>query len=309
MSRLHRFLKASVPYRGRRFLKSRLKKYLGALGTSNPPALPPADFRGLTDDPLAALARGNGSPVIIDVPLRRCRTFQELGFLAIAGSANPFLMTIQWLQETGHDSYVESPLKKYYDAVHLATGADKLGIDNLKLRSYSPLHVDAPWRNPPGESVYQRRARTVRREAEAYGKNLTIEDGWRAFGPMTDTMGEFEFQRLSFISGSIASNGYKVSDFRSYPTGNLMLTKNNEWAVLIDDGNHRVSALGVYHYAKTPIVLNPSKTIRWSDAESWPAVQQGAMTAKEARQVFDRIFAGRQPDAVAAVWPPAEASS
>lgn len=308
MSRLHQLLKACVPNRIRRSLKSRLKRRLLALGSSNPPVLPPADFRGLIDDPLSALARGNGSPVIIEVPLSRCRTFQELGFLATPDSANPFLMTLQWAQVAGHDTYDKSPLKKYYDTVRLTTGADKLGIDSAQMRTYSPLHVDAPWRNPPGEAVYQRRARTVRREAKAYGKTLTINDGWRAFGPMTDSMGEFEFQRLLFISNSIAHNGYNISDFQSYPTGNLMLTGDNEWAVLIDDGNHRVSALGVYHYKRTPIILDPLKTIRRSDAASWPAVQQGAMTSEEARQVFDRIFSGRQPDAVAAVWPPAEAN-
>lgn len=309
MSKLHQLLKACVPTTIRRSLKSRLKRRLGAAAVSKPAVLPPADFRGLIDDPLSALARGNGSPVIIEVPLSRCRTFQELGFLATADSANPFLMTVQWAQAEGHDTYAKSPLKQYYDTVQLATGADKLGLDNPKLRSYSPLHVDAPWRNSPGEAVYERRARTVRREAEAYGSDLTIKDGWRVYGPMTDSMGKFEFQRLLSVFSSIAANGYELVDFRSYPTGNLMLTEDQEWAVWIDDGNHRVSVLSILHYEKTPIVLNPLNTIRWSDAESWPAVQQGAMTAEEARQVFERIFSGRQPDAVAAVWPPAEASS
>ena len=84
-----------------------------------------------------------------------------------------------------------------------------------------------------------------------------------------------------------------------------MLRGTDEWAVWIDNGNHRVSAMASLQYEEVPIILRPRKTIRRSEADKWPAVREGVMTEEEAREVFDRIFEGRQPAAVSAVWPPA----
>ncbi|TVP45512.1 MAG: hypothetical protein EA345_14120 [Halomonas sp.] len=290
-------------------MKRRLQKRLGVSGSSGSDKRPPADFRGLLNDPVAALARANGSPVIIDVPLSRCRTFQELGFLATPDSANPFVMTVQWAQKTGDNSYAGSPLEKYYATVQPTTGADKLGIDNASLRTYPPLHVDAPWRNPPGEAVYQRRARTVRREAQVYGKSLALSDGWRTYGPMTDSMGQLEFQRLMSVTRSIIEVGYDTLDPFNHINAWLLVADDGNWSVWIMDGLHRTCVLGALNFLEIPILIQGVNIINRADADDWPAVQQGALTAEEARQVFDRIFAGQQPDGIAAVWPPAQARS
>lgn len=304
MSKLYQIIKTCVPKTVRRTVKSRLIKHLGVSSPQTPAKLPPADFRGLINDPTTALARANGSPVIINVPINRCRTFKELGFLATRDSANPFVMTVQWAQATRHDTYAGSPLERYYATVQFTTGAEKLGIDNGTLRTYPPLYVDAPWRNPPGEAVYQRRARTVRREVHGFGKSLTLNDGWRTYGPVTYSMGKFEFERLMLVTRSIVEAGYNVVDPNNHINAWLLLVEDGSWSVWIMDGLHRTCVLGALNFSEIPVLIQVANIVKRSGAEQWPAVQQGALTADEGRQVFDRIFAGHQPAAVTDVWPP-----
>lgn len=312
MSILRKLYKTVTPITFRRLLRRRVK----ALVFHGPYISPPSDFRGLIEDPVSALKRANGSRVIIDVPLSCCRSFKELGYEVTLDSCNPYVMTIRWARDMGRDSYKGSPMEMYYTIAQPAHGAEKLGIDSSKLREYPPLYVEVPWRSAPGEHVYQRRLKTVKREVSAFSKSLSqeevgtfstdlsIKDGWRHYGPMSDSMGCFEVRRLMHIYNSISANGYSVKHLDDHITGNLMLRENGHWSVLIDNGNHRIAAMANLQYKKVPIIINPSQVIRRSEVHKWPAVEQGIMTVEEAKEVFDRIFEGRQPPAISAVWPP-----
>ena len=297
----HHLMSKLLPPKLRAAIAAKLRRHLRALGFPQARDVAAVDLRGASIDPLAALERANTPRVLVDVPLSRFRAFQEIGFDVRPEGPNPFVRTVRWLRTNPSGTYASSPLASYYASVQPQTGVDLLGVDNEHLLALPAIWTDAPWRSASGKHVYRRRDNTTRTESRAYRHDLCIEDGWRFFGPVSEAMGEFELNRLKAVHDSISDRGYHVSPLESHMTGRL-LRDGDTWAVFLMQGQHRTCAAAALGYVTLPIILRPHGIVDRRKAADWPAVQQGALNAGEARQVFDRILWGTPPPYVASRW-------
>lgn len=68
----------------------------------------PVDLRGKIDDPIAARYLVADKPVLLEVPLERCRGLAPLGFSLGPDTLHPFVVTVRALMENPHLSYDET---------------------------------------------------------------------------------------------------------------------------------------------------------------------------------------------------------
>jgi ParB-like chromosome segregation protein Spo0J len=65
----------------------------------------------------------------------------------------------------------------------------------------------------------------------------------------------------------------------------------------VTSGTHRVPALIGLGYVSIPMVVRyPARRVRIEDAGVWPGVLCGDFSRDEAEALYERVFAGRDPD-------------
>lgn len=279
--------------------------------TWTPASMPPLDLRGT--DPMEALAYAGRRSVLVEVPLARCRGLFPMAFPCTRDAAHPFVLTTEACLEAAEIGFAGSPLQAYFQSVQPRSAAELLGIADVEstLHRLAPAMAEVPWRGLSGPAVQERRARAMRDDASGNGVPLNGTDGWHAIGPVSQEKGELEIRRLVRVLRSVRQHGYAPDEVRGWIRGQLMVREDGGWRVyLAGDGQHRAAVLTALGYSWVTVRLRADSTaVLRGEAARWPGVRAGGLARGQALAVFDRIYAGQQPPALARLWPPAAGSS
>ncbi len=263
--------------------------------------VPPVDLRGLLDDPVEALTRSSGNPVLINVPLNHCRGLSPVAYPCTKDAAHPFVETALGILNGSVKKYHESPLQIYYDHFQPANLARLLGLDadhSSPLSRMSPYtYAFFPWDGIPNINKSRDARKVISLENKSQGVRLSSKTGWQLCGPVSGKKGELEFRRLSNILESIQMNGYNRSNDSDGDVAGQVLVRDKKCIIIITQGHHRIAALAALGYENVPVRIGskPVPIVFRTDVKLWPAVRSGMMSEKQALCLFDRVFEGRQP--------------
>lgn len=253
-----------------------------------------------SDDPIAAVYAAEWRTVVIPVELERLR-LSRVG-VSVGGAHNPFVRTVQQLDDGTARTYRGSALEAHYAAWQPATVGELLGLgaDAGAATEHPPASVALPWMAEAGTVDPAARVayadRWARVESARAGRELDLAHGHKLFGPVSSEFGELEFSRYAQLRDSIDESGYVPLMDGEY-VGVQILTDGRAWVALATGpGLHRAAAaaaLGV-----DPLVVAIDKhprVVARRDVEWWPGVQCGLYTRDGALAVFDRVLTGEPP--------------
>lgn len=255
------------------------------------------DLRNRTADPIEAIHIGDGRQPVVSVPLERCLILRSNAFRCSTEVGNPFIDTLVEYGSGGEGDYAASVLRRFYDAWRPRNAAEVLGLDETEhptLAGARPLRYVLPWEGHDPEATEAHRERSIREIGARVAVPLSARDGWKAWGPCSREMGEAEFFRLTDVYDSIRSRGMLRSDAPDGDIGGVVLGAGREWRILVGPGHHRAAALAALGETVAPVRLRLA-VVRRDEAFRWPGVRAGVFTEKAALEVFDRMYAGRQP--------------
>lgn len=290
------------------FVKKRINNNLCSRGYIKKRNIPPVDFRKLVEHPIEALHRSNFCPVLVDVPLDRCRGLSLMAFSCSSDSNHPFIATIRDFMRGDVMHYRGSKLEKYYANFQPSSGIEYLGLAGENLHAsflQSPLWITEPWFGVPSVNEETRKTEIMHLEGNKSMSSGGSEDiraiyskEWNFFGPLSFERGAVEFDRLIAVAESIMDIGYVRNDrLDGDITGNLLI-RDDGFSVTIGAGQHRVCALAANNYTEATVRFKAGECniIRREDAGLWPGVKYNLFTVTQAQAVFDRVFDGHQPN-------------
>ena len=295
-------LAPTVRSTARRILKRMVTKAgIGAFVTRG---RTPLDLRGQGVTPLDALYVAGGRPVILDIPVERCRTFRCIAYSLDRETANPFYHTVRAIAGGATDRYETSPLQRFYSAWQPRSAADLMGLPDHPILSDLPPVSVRPWRNQMPEEALASTLKAVARDNAQHGHALSAADGSPAYGPVSQAKGELEFARLTAVTTSISTKGYSRHPGRDGDIGGRLLVRGTDWAVDIQGGQHRAPTLAALGWTHVPIRLDldlPGGVTRRDDVQAWPLVRQGVFSTNDAITLFNRMIEGRPPPGASAL--------
>lgn len=308
MAILYQFDHGLPPAGGRlaRRLRRILRPAAGRLGYVLPDEalhdLPPADLSGLGLHPAEALARMRGLRFVLDLPLAWCRGHRAAAFACEAGAMHPYLETARALLEDEGLGWTDSPLFRYYLHFRPRNAAEHLGLEAAHPALEAPPEAAFfPWETPPSPEALAKRRAALEAENRSHGLALDAGHGFHHFGPVSEKKGRLELIRLARILAAIRDEGFRLLPGPSGLCTARILCRGEDWRALVVNGQHRVAALAALGHRTAPIFPLP-EVIRREEALSWAGVRAGAFTLAQAHAVFDRLFAARQPPALAPAY-------
>jgi hypothetical protein len=259
--------------------------------------LAPVDLRGLGLDPEDALARAGKARFVIDMPLSDCRGNKALGFPCVSGAGHPFIETARLLLVAPDTPYEKTPLHDFYRRHRPRTVAEHLGVAGAHPDlARHPSAAAYPWASPPGPREEARRRARVQAENRRHGVRFGPDNGFAHFGPITTRRGNFELARLRRLVSAVRDEGFHIGADRDGVCSAHLLLDGAQRRALIENGQHRIAVLAALGRRAAPIWMLP-QPVRRSRVDDWPGVRAGVFTRDQALAVFDRIMAGRQPEA------------
>ena len=183
-----------------------------------------------------------------------------------------------------------------------------LGVDPDRPTGREPPQAVAlPWSAEAGldfASRLDRVDRFNRAESRATGAELGVAAGHKHFGPVSDELGQLEYERYAALTEAVATHGYRARVAEGYVGAQVLVAGDVRVGLITGPGLHRAvvaAGLGV-----DPLAVAVDKRppmIHRSDVASWPGVRVGLFDESDALAVFDRIVAGRPPDGCPALEP------
>lgn len=261
--------------------------------------LGPIDLRGVMDDPVAALVRTAGLRFVIDIPLERCRGHRAAAFSCQPGAGHPYVETAVGLAQGRVTGYADSPVAQYYRHFQPPSAAAYLGIEPTHDLLRAPAAaMFLPWEEAPAPGVQARRAAALARENASHGRVLGAEHGYHHFGPVSEAKGALEIARLERVLETIRREGFRLLPGPDGLSRARILTSGADFVAMVTSGHHRTAAVAALGHTAAALWPLPG-IVRREQAAGWPAVRAGIMSLDQALAVFDRVFAGRQPAALA----------
>lgn len=254
------------------------------------------DLRGIARDAWEAVYECPDSPFVLDVPLKDCLGLGPTALPCDPTGGHPFIDTLVALRAGRIAGYAGSPLEAYYTRWQPATAGAVLGLPHvLPWASLPPLACALPWDSLDPATHLRFWTDICQRDYRMNGFALTIQAGWKGWGPLTAAAGEAEFLRLQRALVSIGSRGYRRHGAHDGDiTAQALCDARGRLRFLLGPGQHRIAALAALGADHVPVRIDPH-FIRREDAPHWPNVRRGHYSPDQALQVFDRIFAGRPP--------------
>jgi hypothetical protein len=122
-------------------------------------------------------------------------------------------------------------------------------------------------------------------------KGLGREHGTSYYGPCTDAKIDLEARRLEGIVESIRTRGYLQPPPRAHIAGHFMQS-GDQVRFFVRGGKHRAAALTALGFRHVPVRMRDSwpRVISRDQANHWPLVSGGEMSASLAFDIFDRYF-------------------
>jgi hypothetical protein len=115
-------------------------------------------------------------------------------------------------------------------------------------------------------------------------------------GPKSAEAGSHNYRRLVDVMNAIRRWGYWRTNRDTGDIDGIVLSRGRSWTLFVLGGQHRSAALAALGYRTAPVrVQNAASLVDRDEVETWPNVRNGLFTAREAAELFDRIFEARQP--------------
>lgn len=128
-------------------------------------------------------------------------------------------------------------------------------------------------------------------ESKNGGQKLTIADGWKTYGPVSERLLEVEVERLYGLLESIRRRGYRRHDGRIGDINATVLWRStDDWKWRITGGDHRAAVLRALDYRHIPVRV--VGLVRPEEVSIWPNVDAGLYPPAQALDLFDRLVDG-----------------
>ncbi|SEP61413.1 hypothetical protein SAMN05421693_10243 [Ectothiorhodospira magna] len=262
----------------------------------------PVDLRSVTDNPVAAKYLVNCSPVLLNIPINRCRGFETLNFQLAPNMNHPFVLTACALMKNIKLNYSESPLRIYYELFQPKNASEVLSIPKKNCKNFQkikPLEAVEPWDRVDSLIRKNIRIEFIKKENKKMQKSIDANHGIQFWGSVSNEKGEVEIARLRALLLSIKKNGYQRHE---KPDGDIVgsiIVSGSRWAVRTYNGQHRAAVLAALGYDRIPIRIMLNETIGMvhrEDFQQWPHVRDQLYTPEQALSVFDNMLEGNPPD-------------
>ena len=252
--------------------------------------------RHFEHSPLEIKAELNGE-CFVKIPAARCRT-SLFGFTL---GKSPFVRTLSDYGRGACNRYQGSFLEHFYSACQPGTMAEVLALENERMQEISAMATVMPWWTLTPEACLVMNAydpdavKLLSREAGKSGLDEKTNFGWQFSGPVSDEVGELEFERLSSVYDSIQKRGFLYKK-TSAMHGEFLLN-GDDWVWVNLGGKHRVSALAVLGEDQIPVTVKCDYSphyVQRDEVATWFNVASGLFTQEEALKVFDAMLQGDQ---------------
>ena len=255
---------------------------------------PIPDFSAQSFDPFDPASGGfKKQPILCTIEMARLRGLQPLAFGYDDSGRHPYVLSLADSLVTGRPSYAGSALEYFYEIWRPANAAELLGLTGpdtgRALREMSPEIRVWPWIDTAVETLLgEHRAFVDSFKGKLYpGKQFN--------GPKSAEVGSRNYRRLVKVMNAIRRWGYWRTNRDTGDIDGIVLTRGRDWTLFVLRGQHRSAALAALGYRKALVRVLNAHPVDRDQVEAWPNVRNGLFTAREAAQLFDRIFEARQP--------------
>lgn len=246
------------------------------------------------DDPLEALLmRKAGQEAAFECPPEYCRTGQGFGF----GKQHwhPFTAVLNQYEKNPGLQYEDSILKLYYDSWQPESAAEAFagfvrapyGLHQLPAHCF----LLQPWKSGTPEALAEKITRWSSEDHEEHNQPELDwkKHGLKSFGPVSESMGKFEFNRLTNIYELLKVNAY---DRQYGDIGVMIIRHENDYRFMLSGGGfHRAAAMAALCIERFPAqYLVPCFEADTKDVDHWPQVRSGLWTADEAIAYVEHLF-------------------
>jgi hypothetical protein len=243
----------------------------------------------LVDSMEDAMARPAGA-VDFPCPVDQCVMENARGF----GRArwHPYTETARSILCGETMGYRVSILERYYQIwqpTDAASAVIGLPCSAESLRSVPPHgYYSVPWLDyAPDGAMAMTEAWHVRELSEHGLGPARIEDvGFNGHGPVSETLGAIEFQRIVVLANSIDRHGFNRMGDDGVQVD--VLLRGEERRFVNCGGQHRTAVMNALGEAHVP--ARRRHIVNRDDAAAWPNVRSGLWSLAEALRYFDHLF-------------------
>ena len=232
--------------------------------------------------------------ILINAPTNRGR----FRFFPLSNTNNPFVHGVaKCINESDKYTIVETTLREHYNLIQPKNIFDWYSIDEEDAPSLIDVPVWAapePWKQTSIEEKLVSMKKVAANESKKYKKSLSIFDGDKGFGPVSDEKLQLETIRLIKVMNSIINKGYKRhngkdGDIQAF----IFMREDGNWSWQVSGGFHRAAVLAGLKWQFIPVRV--VSIINRNDVDIWPNVLSDIYTKKGALKIFDKIFNGSIP--------------
>lgn len=239
------------------------------------------------EHPLALLInKPNNTDILFNIPIDNIRSW---GGRKVSSEYNPFVSVIEEYKKYGKVDYANSSLYRLKGFRTCNTASETLGVNSTYFDHLSPELAVFPWEVIDPKNRGNNQINTLKKELAQYLQNSTQSERLVE----REIRGDAEIQRIIAIFNSVSRSGYNMNrkDFH-HIEGELLIAEDNDWKVLIRQGEHRVAALKELGYTDIPILIRKQNIIRRSEARFWFQVLSDNISLENATKIFDNIMKG-----------------
>lgn len=188
--------------------------------------------------------------------------------------------------------------KSYFDTFQPKNVMEFLKVDfkvqtpEQKLFFYNnPLSRVYPWEDFEPEDILSKRQLIAKAEFERHSnRKYSDKDGFKSFGPISDTYLMVEYERLLDVYLSIKKNGF-VEKY-GFPRLITVFTDGETYLYHLEAAWHRTGVLLGLLNQNIPVVLSKDKVqvVSRNEVDKWPQVIKGIYSKELALQIFDNKF-------------------
>lgn len=243
----------------------------------------------------AAYHKIHGNTVAFKCPLDKC--VHPLGWNYKKRGWTPHAHTSEKIATGAIKSYIKSPLHRYYQIWQPSNAGDVcpgLTFIRSEVRFLPGFAIRcSPWISAEADSYLEMIKSWFENDSEEhYGRRLAVtEHGYKSYGPVTQTKGKVEFNRLSRLVSSLNGRGY-----RRDLGGDVMVTilrRGTELRFLQNgSGYHRMAVMAALDFDWAPARFYPfsAPVVNIRDVVDWPGVRSGLWDKDEALKYFNHLF-------------------
>lgn len=263
----------------------------------------PFDVRETTNDPRSLHYYRKTPTVLIDAPVSKGYGLDH--FPLDPEGPHPFVRAVAAARESDvPEEAIRDVLANYYESVQPDSAAEWLGFNRgevPELDNEPPWARIFPWRSTSLEDMKRGMRKAARLDNAQSGAKLSIQDGWRSFGPVSPEILEIEVNRLFELYRSVKKNGIIRDDS---PDDGIMavalVDSDGDWRWLTNrGGQHRVAAISAMGFDSIPIRI--WAVVYYAQVHLWPHVGSGVFPEDTAAELFEQYFNDKLPR-VACSW-------